>query len=230
MHNSPRPVPTEGRFAIVTIRRARDAMDAAISGVPARFPKGVEARRRTKERRVRRNRVVLAPRPWRYVGGSLPLTTGARKAASPGRVRISRKPIARGKPGCLGCTCQNRVHSFSTFSTRRCGRSRRPAFPAPSAVQRDNEMAQPGQIMSRERGRLRSSCLTIESESPAMRPIRGVGKAQRAHLAEHSVNGGHGAKAPLPTLRIFASLAMTRRQLRPQRPFHDLHAIAADMG
>src|SRR2546423_1831283 len=50
MHNPYCPEPAEGRFAIVTIRRARDAMDATISGVPARFPKGVEARRRTKER------------------------------------------------------------------------------------------------------------------------------------------------------------------------------------
>ena len=42
--------------------------------------------------------------------------TGARKAASPGRARISRKAIARGKPGCLGCTCQIRVLSFTTFA------------------------------------------------------------------------------------------------------------------
>src|SRR5215475_14671593 len=45
----------------------------------------------------RRSRVVLAPRPWRYAGGSFPPATGARKAASPGRARISRKTIARGK-------------------------------------------------------------------------------------------------------------------------------------
>src|SRR5437868_12369519 len=64
-----RPGPTEGRFAIVTIRRAWDAMDAAISGVTARYPKGIGVRRPTKECRVRRNRVVLAPRSWRYVGG-----------------------------------------------------------------------------------------------------------------------------------------------------------------
>src|SRR5215470_8083151 len=37
--------------------------------------------------------------------------TGARKAASPRRARISRKAIARGRPGCLGCTCQIRVLS-----------------------------------------------------------------------------------------------------------------------
>src|SRR5438445_3492648 len=30
---------------------------------------------------------------------------------------------------------------FATFCTRCCGRSRRPAFPAPSTVQRDNEFA-----------------------------------------------------------------------------------------
>jgi hypothetical protein len=34
---------------------------------------------------------------------------GDNKGRSPGRVRISRKAIARGKPGCPGCTCQIRV-------------------------------------------------------------------------------------------------------------------------
>ena len=36
---------------------------------------------------------------------------GDNKGRSPGRARISRQTIARGKPGCLGCTCQTRVHS-----------------------------------------------------------------------------------------------------------------------
>jgi len=54
------------------------------------IPKGIKARRRTKDCRGRRSRVVLAPRPWRYVCGSFPPATGARKAASPGRARISR--------------------------------------------------------------------------------------------------------------------------------------------
>ena len=76
--------------------------------------------------------MVLAPRPWRYVGGNYPAGNGGKKGRSPGRSRISRKAIARGKPGCLGCTCQIRVHSFHQFSTRRCGCIRRPAFPAPS--------------------------------------------------------------------------------------------------
>ena len=57
---------------------------------------------------------------------------GDNKGRSPGRARISRKAIARGRPGCLGCTCQTRVRLFTTHCTRCCGRSRRPVFPAPS--------------------------------------------------------------------------------------------------
>jgi hypothetical protein len=65
---------------------------------------------------VRRNRVVLAPRPWRQAGGRCPAGDGGKKRRSPGRARISRKAIARGKPGCLGCTCLIRVHSFTTLA------------------------------------------------------------------------------------------------------------------
>ena len=70
---------------------------------------------------------------------------GDNKRRSPGRARISRKTIARGKPGCPGCTCGlTRVLFCSTLRTRDCGRSRRPAFPAPSVRERVNEIAQPG--------------------------------------------------------------------------------------
>jgi len=62
-----------------------------------------------------------------------PPATVARKAAHRGEHEVSRKTIARGKPGCLGCTCSlTRVLFCSTLRTRDCGRSRRPAFPAPS--------------------------------------------------------------------------------------------------
>ena len=52
---------------------------------------------------------------WRRDPGVYParlcgLGNGGKRGRSPGRARISRKPIARGKPGCLGCTCQTRVH------------------------------------------------------------------------------------------------------------------------
>src|SRR6201988_1417175 len=66
---------------------------------------------------------------------------GDKKGRSPGRARISRKTFARGRPGCLGCTCQTRVHFFDTFSTRQCGRSQRPAFPAPFLSERADEGA-----------------------------------------------------------------------------------------
>jgi hypothetical protein len=75
---------------------------------------------------------------------------GDNKGRSPGRARISRQTIARGKPGCLGCTCQIRVRSFVTFSTRRCGRSRRSAFPAPSVQEGAKEMQDPDANESRE--------------------------------------------------------------------------------
>src|SRR5690349_24155937 len=58
--------------------------------------------------------------------------TVATKAVHRGEYEVSRKTIARGKPGCLGCTCQTRVRSFHYHCTRCCGRSQRPAFPAPS--------------------------------------------------------------------------------------------------
>ena len=76
------PRPAEGRFAIVTERRAGDAMDAA--GVrrvcsPDEIARG-----------VRQSRVVLAPRPWRQVRGIISRMTVATNAASPGRARSSR--------------------------------------------------------------------------------------------------------------------------------------------
>src|SRR5438445_7094393 len=42
------------------------------------------------------------------------LATVTIKAAHRGEHEGNRKTIARGKPGCLGCTCQTRVHSFTT--------------------------------------------------------------------------------------------------------------------
>ncbi len=55
--NLAHPGPHEGRFAIVTKRRAGDAMDALASGACLRAGR--------KRRSVRPSRVVLAPRCWR---------------------------------------------------------------------------------------------------------------------------------------------------------------------
>jgi hypothetical protein len=77
--------PPEGRFAIVTERRAWDAMDAVASGgsmIPEKwkpvFRQGSCSNKATgrKRRSVRRNRVVLAPRPWRYLRELAPAKRG----------------------------------------------------------------------------------------------------------------------------------------------------------
>jgi hypothetical protein len=90
---------------------------------------------------------------------------GDNKGRSPGRARISRKAIARGKPGCLGCTCQNRVHSCLHFRTRCCGRSRRPAFPAPSLRGGTTNLQDPDRIVPRECRRLPSALFEIQIRS-----------------------------------------------------------------
>jgi hypothetical protein len=86
---------------------AWDAMDAAASGVL----------HRTKTLAAY-GEVVWS---WRRDPGVYPpclcgCGNGDNKGRSPGRARISRKAIARGKPGCLGCTCQTRVRSSTTIA------------------------------------------------------------------------------------------------------------------
>jgi hypothetical protein len=93
----PIPPHREGRIAIVTARRARDAVDEMAT----------RARKRADVRRQlgRRNRVVPTPRRWCQVGDDaqrIALAMVANKPGAPGRSRISRKTIAQGMPGCLG--------------------------------------------------------------------------------------------------------------------------------
>jgi len=61
---------------IVTLRRAREAMDAAVAGGVIPAGRNVCS--------VRRSRVVLAPRPWRYAGGSSSAGNGGKKGRFPG--------------------------------------------------------------------------------------------------------------------------------------------------
>src|SRR5262249_48614569 len=124
------------------MRWARDAMDAGqASGdlAPDETPG-----------RVRRSRVVLAPRPWRQVGGTIrrrrwqkrPLTGESRKETV--------KPL-RGESRDVSAVPV--VLPRVLFSDTGYGRSR-PAFPAPFFRERDDEIAKPGQIAPRERGPL----------------------------------------------------------------------------
>src|SRR5207302_9093058 len=62
--------------------------------------------------------------------GKSQMATVAKTAASPGRARISRKAIARGKPGCPGCTCGlTRVHFCSTPTHMGLRAQSAPGFP-----------------------------------------------------------------------------------------------------
>ena len=89
--------------------------------------------------------------PGATSAGFVRSATGARKAASPGRARISRKTIARGKPGCPGCTCSFKPVCFLLLLLHAGLRAQSaPGFPCALSQKRDNETANLGQIMPRE--------------------------------------------------------------------------------
>ena len=116
----------KGRFAIVTKRGAGCDGRGLASG---RFflPDETPAAHGEIAGAWRRDRGVY-PFPSRSGNGN-----GDKNRRSPGRLRISRKAIARGKPGCPGCTCQTRVHFLLLHIAHgSCGCRRHPAFPAPS--------------------------------------------------------------------------------------------------
>jgi len=75
---------------IVTIRRARDAMDAVASGGLWHAGRNVHG--------GRRSRVVLAPRPGVKLCGKPHMATVARKAAHGESTKQSLKPL-RGESG-----------------------------------------------------------------------------------------------------------------------------------
>ena len=131
-YNPDCPGPPEGRFAIVTIRWAWMQWTRQSQAWFA-HPKGCV--RQAGRRSAAYGEIAWS---WRRDPGVYParlcrLGNGGKKGRSPGRSRISRKPVARGKPGCPGLYLSNPCASFSLrSSTRQCGRSRRPAFPASS--------------------------------------------------------------------------------------------------
>ena len=79
---------------------------------------------------------------------------GGKKGRSPGRVRISRKTIARGKPGCLGCTCQIRVRSFLPIAHGATGAAGARLSLRPLIEEGATKMQNPDENESRERFRL----------------------------------------------------------------------------
>jgi hypothetical protein len=93
----------------------RDAMDALASA--RSMSRGRKRSRRT-AKSCGPGAATLASSRW-----SDRSATVAKQAVHRGEHEVSRKAIARGKPGCLGCTCQNRVHSFVTLAHGAAGAS-----------------------------------------------------------------------------------------------------------
>src|SRR5689334_8049823 len=92
--------------------------------------------------------------PGATPAGAIPPATGARKAASPGRARISRQTIARGRPGCLGCTCLIRVRSLLPIAHGAAGAvGARPSL-RPLSKREQAKMQNSGNTEPRERERL----------------------------------------------------------------------------
>src|SRR5690349_51079 len=111
------------------------------------------------------------------------------------RARISRQTIARGRSGCLGCTCQTRVRSLAIIAHGAAGAvSARPSL-RPLLPKRDNEIAKPGQSAPRECGRLPGRASATDLPWP-----RGLdlNQADPASAAEFCA-GRHGGTACEPS-------------------------------
>src|SRR5215831_13524303 len=106
------------------------------------------ADRRTKGRRGRRSRVVMAPRPWRQADGAIQTRRWQKRPLTGESRKETVKPL-RGESRDVSAVPV--VLPRVLFSDTGYGRSR-PAFPAPFFRERDDEIAKPGQIAPRERG------------------------------------------------------------------------------
>src|SRR5437879_1341317 len=117
----PSPCPPKGTLRGRHGTLARVAMDAVASGASA-----------PGETFTAYGEVVWS---WRRDPGVKPrgkshAGDGGKRGRSPGRARISRKAIARGKPGCPGCTCGlTRVHFGSTPTHMGLRAQSAPGFP-----------------------------------------------------------------------------------------------------
>jgi hypothetical protein len=92
--------------------------------------------RKTNDTRCgRRSRVVLAPLGWcQACDGAFRIAraTVTKRSWTPGRARISRKPLAQGRPDRFRRTCGDLLVCFFHFAREAAGAIERPAFPAPS--------------------------------------------------------------------------------------------------
>jgi hypothetical protein len=156
-------VPPEGRIMIVTFRWRGLRWAVAASGgfspdeTPAADGKAVWSWRRDRGVKLARG---IAP------------ATVARNAAHRGERGISRNTIARGKPGCPGCTCSStRVLSFLPVAHGTMGAVGARLSLRPPLLRGHDEMAQPGQVMPREYEDASSLYFEPLQRSPTPMPV-----------------------------------------------------------
>src|SRR5258705_7563079 len=78
--------------------------------------------------------------------------TVSNKPGHRGEREVSRKTIARGRPGLLRCTCGDYARVLVLFRTRDCGCIGHPAFPAPSDIRGTKVRPNLGRSAPRECG------------------------------------------------------------------------------
>jgi len=71
--------------------------------------------------RVRRSRVVRAPRCWRYVGGKRSADNGGKRAVLREEHEVSRKAIAQGRPECSRCPVCSCAFLFAQIARETAG-------------------------------------------------------------------------------------------------------------
>jgi hypothetical protein len=129
---------------------ARDAMDALAS--PTSDAQANE-----------RNRVVPIPRRWNQPPGQEPGGMAANKPGTPGRSRISRKPLRRESRRCSGSPVVP-PPCFLLHGAHGC--NRHPAFPAPSDLVRDMNRHNSGKSCRENEAAYLVSCRGPSFETP----------------------------------------------------------------
>src|SRR5947208_12711508 len=100
---------------------------------------------------VRRSRVVLTPRCWRQVGGRCPAGDGGKRAVHRGKLEVSRKAIAQGRPECSRCPVCSCAFLFAQIARETTGAASTRSSLRPLSKRAGSYQANLGQLMSRDR-------------------------------------------------------------------------------